>query len=234
MSVFKFKHFDVKQADSAMKIGTDAMIFGALIDAEGKTRALDIGTGTGVLSLMVAQKNPDIYITASEIEATAAAEAAYNFQHAPFAGRLKVLPGDFLQLEAEAPFDLIFSNPPYFENSSKSLAANRNLARHDDNLPLGLLFQKTAALLAADGAFWLILPHLTMDQYYPEAALHNLHPVREILVFGKTGQPVRKITAFSKMPGELIQSTLVVRNEDGTYTAAYKQLTADFHFNVLQ
>ncbi len=234
MSIFKFKHFNVIQADSAMKIGTDAMVFGAIIDTEGKKSALDIGAGTGVLSLMAAQQNQELKIIAVEIEAKAAAEARQNFQNSPFHNQLQLLHADFLQMEGKNQFDVIFSNPPYFENSSKSTVGNRNLARHDDNLPLNLLFQKVSALLSENGNFWLILPHLTMDQYYAEAISNELYPETEICIFGKKDQLVRKITSFSKARNNLVQTELIIRNSDGTYTDEYKKLTQEFHFNVLK
>lgn len=232
MSVFKFRQFDVRQADSAMKIGTDAMIFGALIETNGKKQALDIGTGTGVLSLMAAQQNPQLQVTAIEIESNAASEARHNFENSPFTERLKVLHQDFLTLENHA-FDLIFSNPPYFENAYKSGVQGRDFARHDDSLPLGKLFQRISELLSDEGHCWLILPHLTMDQYDSEARSLGLFLEKEIAVFGKKEQLVRKISCFSKSQKQPICETLVVRNADGSYTEQYKELTREFHWNVL-
>lgn len=234
MSIFKFKHFDVSQSDAAMKIGTDSMVFGALIDTNNKTSGLDIGTGTGVLSLMVAQKNSQLQIKSIEIEEKAFAEAAMNFLNSPFSNQMQAIHGDFLEMESENQFDLIFSNPPYFENSSKSGIENRDLARHDNSLPLDLLFKKVTDLLSDNGHFWLILPHLTMDNHYPNALKNNLFPETEIAVFGKENQLVRKITAFSKIQSKIISRDLVVRNLDGTYTKEYKDLTKDYHFNVLK
>lgn len=232
MSIFKFRQFDVKQADSAMKIGTDAMIFGALIETRGKKQALDIGTGTGVLSLMAAQQNPQLQVTAIEIEANAAREARHNFENSPFRDRLKVLHQDFLTLENQS-FDLIFSNPPYFGNAYKSGVQERDFARHDDVLPLGKLFQRISELLSDDGHCWLILPHLTMDQYAIEAVSLGLFLQKEVSVFGKKDQLVRKISCFSKTQKEPVYETLVVRNADGSYTEQYKELTREFHWNVL-
>lgn len=216
-----------------MKIGTDAMVFGALIDGSYKAKALDVGTGTGVLSLMVAQRFPQLHIRAIEIEPGAALEASANFRKSPFADRLEVIHGDFIQM-AHAPFDLIFTNPPYFERSHKSASQERNLARHDESLPLGKLFSKVSSLLSPNGSFWIILPHQTMDQYMPEAASCGLFPEKEVLIFGKKGQPVRKIIVFSKQRGMLTQSTFTVRNADSTYTDEYKDLTSEYHFNVLK
>ena len=234
MSVFKFRQFDVRQSGSAMKIGTDAMVFGAFVDTANRTNALDVGTGTGVLSLMVAQKNPALEVHAVEIEPNAYEEAKFNFEASLFKKQLTIHHEDFLRFSTNTSFDLIFSNPPYFENSSKSGLEVRDLARHDDHLPLHKLFGKVSQLLAEHGRFWLILPHLTMDQYYPEAAIHGLYPETEISVYGKKDQLVRKITAFSRMDNKtVILKELVIRNGDGTYTDAYKLLTKAYHFNIL-
>jgi len=217
-----------------MKIGTDAMVFGAFIDAAHKYTALDIGTGTGVLSLMVAQKNPEIQIQSIEIEPNAFGEARLNFQNSPFSSQLTALHADFVSFPFNTHFDLIFSNPPYFENASKSGIGSRDLARHDDSLPLHQLFVKVSELLADDGRFWLVLPHLTMDAYYAQAIAQGLYPETEISVFGKTSQLVRKITAFSKIEKTPARKDFIIREPEGTYTEMYKKHTEAYHFNVLK
>jgi tRNA1Val (adenine37-N6)-methyltransferase len=234
MSIFKFKHFEVDQSNSAMKIGTDSMVFGSLIDVEGKSNALDIGTGTGVLSLMTAQRNPSLKITAIEIEADAFDEAKINFDNSSFKPQLTAFHVDFLNFSPDSKFDLIFSNPPYFENASKSSSLQKNLARHDDSLPLNVLFEKVAVHLTENGLFWVILPNLTFDTYSEFASKIGLHLVKQIEIFGKENQLVRKIGAFSKINKSLDYSRLIIRKNDGNYTDEYKELTIDYHFNVLK
>jgi tRNA1Val (adenine37-N6)-methyltransferase len=234
MSIFKFKHFEVNQSNSAMKIGTDSMVFGSLIDVEGKSNALDIGTGTGVLSLMTAQRNPSLKITAIEIEADAFDEAKINFENSSFQPQLTAFHVDFLDFSPDSKFDLIFSNPPYFENASKSSILQKNLARHDDSLPLNVLFEKVALHLTENGLFWVILPNLTFDTYSEFASKIGLHLVKQIEIFGKENQLVRKIGAFSKINKSLDHSRLIIRKNDGNYTDEYKELTIDYHFNVLK
>lgn len=234
MSIFKFKHFEVNQTNSAMKIGTDSMVFGSLIDVEGKSNALDIGTGTGVLSLMTAQRNRQLKITAIEIEANAFQEARLNFKNSKFDHQLTALHVDFLDYHPETKFDLIFSNPPYFENASKSLNQEKNLARHDDSLPLDKLFEKARDLLTQEGHFWVILPNLTFDTYLDFARNKGFSLVKEIEVFGTENQLVRKIGAFSKESQEPEISRLIIRKSDGNYTEDYKKLTSEYHFNELK
>jgi tRNA1Val (adenine37-N6)-methyltransferase len=234
MSIFKFKHFEVNQSNSAMKIGTDSMVFGSLIDVEGKSNALDIGTGTGVLSLMTAQRNPSLKITAIEIEADAFDEAKINFENSSFQPQLTAFHVDFLDFSPDSKFDLIFSNPPYFENASKSSSQQKNLARHDDSLPLNVLFEKVAVHLTENGLFWVILPNLTFDTYSEFASKIGLHLFKQIEIFGKENQLVRKIGAFSKINKSIDHSRLIIRKNDGNYTDEYKELTIDYHFNVLK
>lgn len=234
MSIFKFKHFAVNQTNSAMKIGTDSMVFGSLIDVEGKSNALDIGTGTGVLSLMTAQRNNQLKITAIEIESNAFEEAKMNFKTSKFDSQLTALHVDFLDYHPETKFDLIFSNPPYFENAYKSLNQEKNLARHDDSLPLNLLFEKVANHLNEEGLFWVILPNLTFDTYLNNALQYGLFLVKQIEIFGKENQLVRKIGVFSKINIVFEHSNLVIRNSDGNYTDEYKKLTVEYHFNELK
>ncbi len=234
MSIFKFKHFEVNQTNSAMKIGTDSMVFGSLINVEGKSNALDIGTGTGVLSLMTAQRNPNLEITAIEIEANAFDEAKMNFNNSPFQHQLNAFHVDFLNFDPYCKFDLIFSNPPYFENAFKSINQEKNLARHDESLPLNELFEKASNLLTENGDFWVILPNLTFDAYQDTAHENGLFLEKQIEIFGKENQLVRKIGAFSKINKSLEHSSLIIRKNDGNYTDEYKKLTIDYHFNVLK
>lgn len=233
MSIFKFKQFEVNQANSAMKIGTDAMIFGALIQSADKKHALDIGTGTGVLSLMLAQNNPSIQIKAIEIEESAFTEAKNNFDNSPFKNQLEAIHCDINLFDSDEKFDLIFTNPPYFENSSKSVSDQRNLARHTDTLSLKDLALKASKLITDDGDIWIILP---LDQMHL-IAQHlwdlNFFTNHEILIYGKENQPVRQIFTFSRTEKTKNKQELIIRNPDNQYTESYKELTIDFHFNKL-
>lgn len=238
MAKFKFKYFEVEQGASAMKIGTDAFLLGALIDFAGKFRALDIGTGTGVLSLIATQKNSALECIAVEIDAAAAEEATKNFANSPFARKPQLLLGDFLSLSqttlASDSFDLIFSNPPFFEQSLNSPDQQRNLARHDASLPLNQLFENAARLLHPNGDLWVILPHLSSDKQMIKNAEMGLYPKQIITIEGVAGKVIRKIVRYQKVPTVTKHQTVVVRLEDGRYTEDYKNRTADLHFNKLK
>jgi tRNA1Val (adenine37-N6)-methyltransferase len=229
MSIFKFKHFQVNQVKSAMKIGTDALVLGSLIEIENSRNALDIGTGTGVLSLMLAQRFPEIQIDALEINKEAFEEASENIQNSLFSSQIKVIHGDFIDYTFQKSFDLIVSNPPFFENSSKSTNLDRNQARHSDSLPLGALFQKVEKLLTETGHFWLILPHEIMDFYLQKHPLNQLKPAKIISIYGKPGQITRKIVCFQKSAVNCDISDFIIREKDGRYSEEYIVLTAEFH-----
>ena len=234
MSVFKFKQFDIIQQQSAMKVGTDAMVFGALAEFEGKGKALDIGTGTGVLSLMLAQRFPELEIDALEIEEAAFAEARKNVSNSRFSEQVRVLKGDFTTYAFDGKYELIFSNPPYFENAFLSGKEQKNLARHTDSLDFTLLFEKAARLLTDTGEFQLILPYSTREQIIQIASQNALSLRKLITINGKEKQPVRCVFFFSKsFTGLVREQELTIRTADGNYTGEYKGLTRDFHYKTL-
>ncbi|MCE3295025.1 MAG: methyltransferase small [Crocinitomicaceae bacterium] len=217
-----------------MKVGTDALVFGALAEFNSHGKALDIGTGTGVLSLMLAQRFPGLLIDAIEIDEEAFDEAQQNVENSPFSAVIKVFRGDFTQHGFEGSYDLIFSNPPYFEKAFLSGKKQKNLARHTNSLDFRILFEKTSRLLNPDGEFQLILPHEIREQITQTASQNGLFPRKVITVNGKEQQPVRSIFFFSKSAAETVQEDqLTIRNADGSYTEEYKALTIDFHFNAL-
>ncbi len=229
MSLFHFKEFSIQQDVSAMKVGTDAMILGSLVDANLKVNGLDIGTGTGVLSLMLAQKNKNICINAIEIDVESAKEAELNFQNSSWSNRLRIVHADFRTFFTEIQFDLIISNPPYFENGILNESIRKANSRHEDSLPLQELFQKVAEMLAANGHFWLILPFETAAKWKMKATELKLSCEKEIIIFGKPNLPKRIVLCFSKVGVECEKSSVLIRTENNEYSNEYKELTVDFH-----
>lgn len=230
MSVFHFKYFSIQQTNAALKVGTDAMLLGALVQAEGKKKALDIGTGTGVLSLMQAQKNNELNITAVEIDSAACQDAQYNFSQSPFPNPIELIKGDFLKIDFTDKFDLIFSNPPYYQNAFRSENDLTNLAKHVAELSPDLLCEKVATLLETKGQFWLIWPFDNREKIKKSAADNGLFIEQEIQLEGKPEQPVRSIFCFSKNKIEKPQKTnFTIRNTTNQYSSEYIQLTRQFH-----
>ncbi len=229
MSLFQFKEFTIIQEVSAMRVGTDAMILGALIESNSKQNCLDIGAGTGVLSLMVAQRNLEIKIQAIEIDSRSAEEAKLNFNNSPWSNRLSLVHSDFRTFYSDNNFDLIISNPPYFENGILNESIRKANSRHEDSLPLIELFQKVESILTSNGHFWLILPYNTASKWESKAKEFNLFCAQKIVIFGKPTLPKRIVFCFTKIGVECIQSSLVIRNNDNSYSEEYKKLTIEFH-----
>jgi len=231
MSVFCFRHFEIRQESSAMKVGTDAMVLGALVQAEHPKAILDIGTGTGVLALMMAQKFPEATIVGVEIEPSSATEAKQNMENSPWPDRLTLLETDIKDLHTNQKFDLIISNPPFYTGGLLNPNAQRAQARHVFALPFDVLFSKVACLLLEDGDFWMIAPSSDVELVEMEATKVNLFPRRRIEIHGKVGgAAVRTVLCFSFKPLKFIGcNKLTIREVDGKYTADYIALTADFH-----
>ncbi|MDR1886676.1 MAG: methyltransferase [Prevotellaceae bacterium] len=228
---FRFKRFTVKQDRTAMKVGTDGVLLGAWVAVNGSEKnVLDIGTGTGLLALMMAQKIPDAKITACEIDESACRQAIENISSAGWSERITVINTD---IRAYAPnsekFDLITCNPPYFEKSLKSRDGKRNLARHNDSLPFPDLMDCVHRLLRDDGRFALIVPEKKVGTIIELAAGKKLFPARRLNVkYRETGTTDRVILELSCIVRQPEETTLTVRTENG-YSDEYKSVTKEFY-----
>ena len=234
MSVFRFKEFEIFQANAALKVGTDAMIFGAFLNAEGKKNALDIGAGTGVLSLMAAQRNKDLKIEAIEIEEAAIRDCLLNFENSNWSKHLKLYKGDFLQFQFKKKFDIIFTNPPFYFKGLLSDSNSINLAKHNASLPFDMLFNKVSDLLEPNGAFWIIIPYELEENILLLADNVGLMVNRKINVFAKQMRPSRLIFSFSNVEKPIKEESIIIRESSGNYTDQYKVLTQDFHGTKLR
>ena len=159
--MFQFKQFSVDQTDCAMKINTDGVLLGAIAEADAPKSILDIGTGTGVIALMLAQRYTEAMIDAVEIDASAAATAGRNFKNSIFHEALNIFPVDineFLEHHPRNKYDLIISNPPFYINSLESPAKKKSLAKHTELNFFEMLVKHVARHLSENGCCWLILP----------------------------------------------------------------------------
>jgi tRNA1Val (adenine37-N6)-methyltransferase len=229
LSLFKFRYFSIEQGNLGLKVGTDAMLLGAFIDAEFKKNGLDLGTGTGVLSLMQVQKNEAIQIDALEIESEASSIAQFNFQNSIWSNRLKGIEKDYLLFETDKTYDLIFSNPPFHLEQVYSPTENKKLARSSDEEHLIGIMNLASKLLTSDGDFWIIAPNTLEGKLLNWAAQKNLFPYKIILIEGKINQVKRVILNFKRQKISVERSSFIVRNDDNSYTEEYKNLTQDFH-----
>lgn len=231
--MFHFKQFSLSNSLSAMKVGTDGVLLGAwaqLADASSCGGVLDIGCGTGVIGLMIAQRYPDAAVTCIDISPEAVEECAENISRSPFAGRVVVCRADFMDYVAGRKFELIVSNPPFFTERLQSPDPLRAKARHDDSLPLAALMRGSASLLSHGGRLALVLPAGRDDEALLEASLAGLNAVRRCKVYTRDGKPSRRtLWEFASEAGCCAEERLVIQNADGSHTDGYKALVKDFY-----
>lgn len=231
-NIFRFKQFSVDQSGCGMKINTDGVLLGALAGGEEQNRILDIGAGTGVISLMLAQRFPHAQVDAVEIDPSAAEAARGNFQCSAFAGRLQLIASsfqDYARCSESAKYDLIVSNPPFFLNSLVNPDSQKKLARHAEEGFFDDLVCFAEQHLSERGDFWLILPAEAALETKQLAAVRGLYHTRSIDVKSFADDlPHREILVFSKVQKKNITASLVIYDAPKVYTAAYKKLLQDF------
>ncbi|QXV64613.1 methyltransferase [Mucilaginibacter sp. 21P] len=228
MSFFKFKQFDVDQTGCAMKVNTDGVLLAALAKGHDAKTILDVGAGTGVVALMLAQRFPQTYIDAVEIDDHAADTATKNFTNSKFAERLRLFKGDFANLE-RMEYDLIISNPPFFIDSLRSVKDNKALARHTDSSFFERLVSFAAENLSAEGICQLILPVATSELVIGMLAANSLYlqSVINIRSFA-TDDPHREVITFGKDNVTNEVTEVVIYESPKVYTTQYSSLLKDF------
>jgi len=234
-NTFAFKQFTIRQDRCAMKVGTDAVLLGAWVKTYGVRHALDIGTGTGVIALMLAQKS-GAEIDAIDIDAEAAEEAAFNVQQSPWKDRVHVYHQSLQEFQStsEQRYELIVSNPPYFVDSLPAGDAPRTAARHTVYLPYEELIQGAANLLAKDGKFCVILPAKEGVAFQELASQYGLHITRMTKVKTTPEKPEKRLLMqFSATPKAQVSESTLVIEQDGRhqYTEEYKELTKEYYLN---
>ncbi|XOV67366.1 MAG: tRNA1(Val) (adenine(37)-N6)-methyltransferase [Fluviicola sp.] len=239
MSVFRFKQFSIQQEKSAMKVGTDAMLLGSLVEANEPKEIFDIGTGTGVIALMLAQRFSEAKITAIEIDTLSYMEAYDNFFNSPWKERLIAVNRNLFDYTPNIQFDLIVSNPPYYQTRLENQDARKSQARHESALPMEEMLEKVANLLSDKGTFWVIIPSEVNDRWIRSATKFGLKCRTNISIIGKEGGTVKRnilefqTTAAHFEPVEILKKTMTIRNSEGAYTNEYIELTREFHYNDL-
>jgi tRNA1Val (adenine37-N6)-methyltransferase len=230
MSTFNFKHFSVSQSDTTMKVGTDAMLLGSLVKSQNPTSILDIGTGTGVIALMMAQRFGEAQVQGIEVDQNACIEAGLNFKRSSWSDRLSAVHGDVLNHEFDQTFDLVVSNPPYYENSLLSDDDRTSRAKHAEFLPVRELLKKVKQSLTSNGQFWVIIPAENTVGWIDAARSESLVVNQSISIIGKEGQgEKRSVLVFGNEAVAVIYSTLTIRDRQNRYTKEYIELTKEFH-----
>lgn len=230
-SYFQFKQFGVHQDRCAMKVSTDGVILGSLAGDEKARSMLEIGVGTGVVSLMLAQRFGDLKITGVELDEDAAEQAMENAKNSPWKERITFFHQDFQTFSRDSidKFDLIVSNPPYFPNHLKSSDIKRNMALHNDSLSFDELVDGVHGLLQENGRFWVILPPKEMRVLEEKSKGKKLFPRWQLLVKDKASkQAIREVQVFSFQLTEKTTEVLIIKDENGAYSVGYSGLLKEF------
>ena len=230
---FTFKQFPIGHLLCALKVGTDGVLLGAWTDVSHSCRILDIGTGTGLIALMLAQRCPQASITAIDIDAEAVEQAHENILSSPWKDRVEVLLQDICTFPANQQFDSIVSNPPYFIDSLKCPDSQRNTARHTDTLDAKRLLESVARLLSDNGRFSIILPAEQTDLLIQSAYTQGLYPSRQTAVITRPGlSPKRILMEFQKKKEAFHPDELIIELERHVYSEGYIALTKDFYLRM--
>ena len=229
---FTFKQFVVRQDRCAMKVGTDGTLLGAWAEMERDDgRVLDIGTGTGLIALMMAQRYPEAKVTGIDIDEMAVSQAVENVQGSPFADRIEVLQADVNSFESTELFDSIVCNPPFFNNALICPDNQRTQARHTLSLSYQQLMAAAWRLLRDEGVFSLIIPNDFFQQLESEAHLAGFFLTRVFGVRTIEGKPIKRyLIELRKHPYiELIKKDVMIEDEPNVRSIWYRELTKDFY-----
>lgn len=231
--MFRFKGFTIEDDRSSMKVGTDGVLLGAWTKIDGsEQRILDIGTGSGLIALMMAQRSKSTIIDAVEIDKNSADQAADNFASSEWSERLQIFHTDIKSFEETEKYDLIVSNPPFFVDSLLSLNSSRTVARHTTELSFPELINAVVRLLKPGGRYAMILPPME-SQLFDCESVGRLSLVRRCEVHGRVDLPVKRYLSeyvVGDAQSKLICENLVIEGEKRSdYTSEYRELTADFY-----
>jgi tRNA1Val (adenine37-N6)-methyltransferase len=237
MSVFQFKQFSVNQDQTAMKIGTDGVLLGAWTPIENNPKSvLDIGTGTGIIALMLAQRSDAEQIDALEIDESAYEQAVENFENSPWGDRLFCFHAGLDEFvdDPEDEYDLIVSNPPFYSEEYRSENEQRDLARFQGAMPFEELVEAADLLLSENGIFSVIIPFNEEDRFIELCAEAELFPIKVTRVKGAPNTKiVRSLLAFKRYELAVLTSDeLVIEISRHEYTPEYISLTKDFYLKM--
>lgn len=235
--MFQFKQFSVHQEQSAMKIGTDGVLLGAWTPIDNNPKSiLDIGTGTGIIALMLAQRSNAEQIDALEIDEKAYEQATDNFENSVWSDRLFCFHASLDEFidEPEQEYDLIVCNPPFYSEDYKTSDAQRNIARFQDAMPFEDLVEAADLLLSENGIFAVIIPYKEEQIFIDLCAEMELFPIKITRVKGSPTTPiVRSLLAFRRFEMSVLTfDELVIEINRHEYTNEYIELTKDFYLKM--
>jgi tRNA1Val (adenine37-N6)-methyltransferase len=226
---FAFKQFSIHQDQTAMKVTTDACILGAYTDVEGAKRILDIGTGTGLLSLMLVQRS-NANIDGIEIDKNAYNQAVTNINKSVFKNKIIIYHTSIQEFITKNLYDLIISNPPFFQNHLKSETQSRNNSLHTDTLSFEDLLNSVLKFLSINGTFVVLLPAYQSSVFEQLAIPRELYPQKKLTTRHRKGSKIlRIITTFGRIKKEIINEELLIKNPDESYTTDFQRLLKDYY-----
>ncbi|BDD08872.1 tRNA1(Val) (adenine(37)-N6)-methyltransferase [Fulvitalea axinellae] len=230
---FEFKQFRIQQDRCGMKVSTDACLFGSFVTKPGAKNILDIGTGTGLLTLMLAQRHPNSQITAVEIDSDAFQQALENFKNSPWYDRLNIEHAsiqEFVQA-TDKKFDLIICNPPFYPDHIKSSDQKRSKAFHNDHLSFSDLAQSCSKLISDSGEFFLLLPERQSREFEQIAKRCGLFLQTSTKVRGTVkGKVIREIGSYSKKKvDDIPENEIAINSEPGVYTEEFTRFMKPYY-----
>ena len=229
---FNFKKFSIHQNNAAMKIGTDGILIGAWVNISKKFKGLDIGSGTGIITIMLCQRNLNLELDSIELSQSAVMDAKINIENSNWSNRIKLFHQDLKDFHPDSNYDLIVSNPPYFKKSLQPSNSERSKARHQNDLKLEDILKFSNQNLTKDGSLNIILPFEQKKEAIEFAKKHGLNAIRECAVYPKPNKaPHRILIEFSRSENkQLIKESLVIEEAGRhNYSEDYKKLTREFY-----
>lgn len=231
--IFHFKQFSIRHQNVTMKVGTDAVLLGAWVSVEGAREILDIGTGSGVIALMLAQRTSKAHIDAVEISSQDTAQAIENVNSSPWKDKITIYHKAVQQFTPDKQYDLIVSNPPFFINSQEPPDEDRRNTRHTTTLTHEDLLTASLRLLNPLGKLSVILPYVEGMQFISKAGQAGLYCTHQLFFKSKQDKPVERLLLTLSHTGETLKvDELILYDAEGTWSAAYKALTKDFYLYI--
>ena len=230
---FTFKHFRINQDRCAMKVGTDGCLLGAWADISNSKRILDVGCGSGLIAIMVAQRS-NATVTGIEIDPDAAAQASENVSNSPWNDRVEIICCDASNYNSDEKFDAIISNPPFFSNSLRCPAKERTLARHNDTLSATNMFTLAKSLLADNGTLSVVIPCDTLQEWSDEALFKGFSIQRMTTVRTLPHKPAKRaLVEFTKGTcHKPVNNEFTLEEKPGIYSMDTKKLLQEFYLKL--
>lgn len=229
---FSFKHFFIDDTNTPMKVGIDGVLLGAYAEIQYNANVIDVGAGSGLVSLIIAQKFADAKISAIEINPQAFNDCNKNVMESPWRNRMEAINGDFISYDFSRDFDLVISNPPFFESGRNKTYSGRRIARMNDYLPLNLFFKKARSILSTSGEIIIIYPFDQRFVAIKSALLNGIFLKKELQIRDNDKADYKRSILHFSQSNDVTNidiSTLSIKEINGGYSHKFKVLTNDIY-----